>query len=175
MPRRTFRTAGALAIAGALVLLGTAPVAAHASLTGTDPEDGSTLDTAPTSLTFSFNEVVGNAAVVVSAPDGSRVDVADVTAVDREVTASVADVDQKGTYTASYRVVSADGHPISGSVTYAVTSGRTVTQRPPQAAVEQGFVHRHRTHLFWGVLAAAVAVVLLLEPLRRRSDDPHDA
>lgn len=169
------KVAGTLALAGVLVALGLAPAAAHAALVGTDPADGSTLDAAPSRVTFTFNETVGNAAVAVTAPDGSSVDVSDVTAVDREVTATVADVDQRGDYTASYRVVSADGHPVEGTITYSVSAGRAVEQKPAseQTAGQDGFIHRHRSHIFWGILAVGIAVVLLLEPIRRR-DDPHD-
>ena len=153
-----------------LVLLAAGPAAAHASLTGSTPAAGSTLDTAPATVELDFNENVGNADVVVTAPDGTEVGVSEVEAVDRQVTATVADVDQAGTYTLSFRVVSADGHPIQDSLRYDVTAGQAVQQQDPPADTQQGFVHRHRSHIFWGVLAAAVAVGLLLMPLRDRED-----
>lgn len=155
-------------------VLAASPASAHAGLVQADPADGSTHDTAPSKVTFTFNEVVGNAVVAVTAPDGSSVKVSGTRAVDNVVTAQVADVDQRGTYSASYRVVSADGHPVEGTVTYEVTTGREVTQKAPAKSDDESFVHRHRSHLFWGILAVGVAVVLLLEPLRRR-DDSHDA
>lgn len=174
MASRFLKLAGALVITSALVGLGMSPASAHSALLGSDPADGSSLDQAPTSVTFTFNEAVGNAAVVVSAPDGTSVEVSDVRAVDRDVTATVAQADQRGTYSASYRVVSADGHPVEGTITYQVTTGREVTQRPPQQNTDDGFIHRHRSHLFWGILAVGVAIALLLEPFRRR-DDTNDA
>jgi|GEM_PF-4268747 len=165
-------------MAGTLIILvmsvlAAGPASAHAGLVDTDPADGSTHDTAPAKVSFTFNEVVGNAVVAVTAPDGSSVKVTGTRAVDNVVTAQVADVDQRGTYSASYRVVSADGHPVEGTVTYEVTTGREVTQKAPEKS-DESFVHRHRSHLFWGILAVGVAAVLLLEPLRRR-DDSHDA
>ena len=152
-----------------LPLVWVGPASAHAALVGSDPGDGSTLTAAPTSITFTFNENVASPAyVAITAPDGSQADVTDIRAVDDTVSATVADVDQKGTYSASYRVVSADGHPVTGTLTYDVTVGRTVTQ--VDAPEDETFLHRHSSHFFWGILAAVVAVALLLAPLRRHRD-----
>ena len=151
----------------ALLFMGSGPASAHASLVGSDPADGAELAAAPSAITFTFNENIGNPAyIAVTAPNGSKVDVGDVRAIDNKVTAALPAVDQKGRYTASYRVVSADGHPVEGTIHYATTTGRTVKQ--VEAPAEKTFMHRHRAHLFWGILAAAVAIALLLAPLRRR-------
>ncbi|MET0467507.1 MAG: copper resistance CopC family protein [Aeromicrobium sp.] len=146
------------------------PASAHAALVGSDPEDGSSLDAAPTTITLTFNENIAQPAyVAVAAPDGTQVEVTDIRAVDDTVTATVQDVDQRGRYSASYRVVSADGHPVTGTLRYDVTTGRSVTQVDAPAQ-DEGFLHRHSSHLFWGILAAVVAIALLLAPLRRRHD-----
>jgi methionine-rich copper-binding protein CopC len=156
----------------ALLLVGSGPASAHASLVGSDPKDGATLAAAPSAITFTFNENIGNPAyIAVTAPNGSKVHVGDVQAIDNKVTATLPDVDQKGRYTAAYRVVSADGHPVEGTIHYSSTAGRTVEQ--VDAPDETTFIHRHSAHLFWGILAAAVAIALLLAPLRRRDDQKH--
>lgn len=158
-----------LVLVTAALLLGAGPASAHAALVGTDPEDGSTLAAAPSTITLTFNENVSRRAqVAVAAPDGTQVEVTGARGVDNTVSAKVADVDQRGTYSASYRVVSADGHPVTGTITYDVTTGRSVTQ--VAGPKQETFIHRHSSHLFWGILAAVVAVVLLLAPLRRRHD-----
>lgn len=150
------------------LVLGAGPVSAHASLSGSDPEDGATLATAPSAVELTFSENVGNGQLVATAPDGTSVDVTGVAASGNRLTGTVADAGQKGRYTLAYRVVSADGHPISGTIDYSVTQGRTVDQ--VAAAESESFLHRHSDHIFWGVLAAAVAVALLLLPLRRHDD-----
>jgi methionine-rich copper-binding protein CopC len=158
-------------LALALVGLLARPAAAHTGLSGSDPAAGSTLSTAPADATLTFTENVGNGQLAVRAPDGSAVAVSDVRTIDNTLTGTVADVDQRGTYSLSYRVVSADGHPVTGTLTYDVTAGRSVTQ--VKAADEGSFVHRHRSHFIWGVAAAVVAIALLLAPSRRRHDtDP---
>ena len=158
-----------LPIAFAVGGIGAGPAGAHAALVGSDPADGTSSATAPTSITFTFNENIAQPAyIAVKAPDGSTIDVGTVRAVDNQATATIEDVGQRGRYSASYRVVSADGHPVVGTVTYDVTTGRSVTQ--VDAPAEETFLHRHTSHLIWGVLAAVVAIALLLAPLRRRHD-----
>ncbi len=152
-----------------LSVLGAGPASAHTALVGSDPENGATMTSSPASIALDFNENIGSSPqVAVVAPDGSAVEVTNIQAVDRQVTADVADVGQRGTYALSYRVVSADGHPVTATVKYEVTTGSVVKQ--VEAPDNDGFIHRHRSHLFWGILAAAVAIGLLLAPLRKRHD-----
>jgi copper resistance protein C len=150
------------------LLLGAGPASAHASLTGSDPEDGASLATAPSTVTLTFSENVGNGQLVATAPDGSPVDVTGAKASGHTLTGTVAAADEKGRYTLAYRVVSADGHPVSGTIHYSVTQGRSVDQVAETES--RSFIHRHSAHFFWGILAAAVAVALLLVPLRRHDD-----
>ena len=151
-----------------LTVLVAGPASAHAALVGSDPAEGASLTAAPATATLTFNENVGNGQLAVQAPDGSTVAVADVRATDNRLTATIDDAGQRGTYSLSYRVVSADGHPVTGTIAFDVTTGRTVTQ--VDAPADESFIHRHSSHFFWGILAAVVAIVLLLAPLRRRHD-----
>ena len=151
------------------LVLGSGPAAAHAALVSSDPSDGARLDTAPTNVNLEFSENVASPAyLVITGPDGSRVRTGRTEVLDRTVTVTVAPVDMKGTYSMSYRVVSADGHPVEGTTKFEVTTGRTVKQ--VTSAEEGSFVHRHKSHLLWGLLGAVVAVGLLLWPLRGKSD-----
>lgn len=150
-----------------LLLAGSGPASAHAALVGSDPADGATVATVPESVSLDFNEPIGTTDVAVTAPDGSQVDVSGVEAMDRTVTARVADTSQRGTYTVAYRVVSVDGHPVAGTFTFEATEGDVVEQA--DAPVEQAsFVHRHSSHLLWAGGAAVVAVALVVVPLVRR-------
>ncbi|MFA9443952.1 copper resistance CopC/CopD family protein [Egicoccus sp. AB-alg6-2] len=99
------------------------PAAGHASLTETLPADGSRLEAAPASVVLRFNEPV-------DAPtDGVRVYDADATRVDTgpAATASPGEVAvglppslPDGGYVVTYRVISADSHPIAGTVAFTV-------------------------------------------------------
>ena len=154
-------------------MLWTLPASAHAVLVGTNPRDEDSLGTAPRKITLTFDENIGSPAfIAVHSPDGESVTTSKATAIDHTVSATVVDVGKRGRYAVSYRVVSADGHPVEGTFHYAITTGQVVNQ--VSAASRSTFVHRHSAHLLWGVLAAAIAIALLLAPLRGR-DDPPDA
>lgn len=163
-----------VAVAVTAVVMLTIPVAqAHATLVTTDPADGAAVANEPSKVSLTFNQNIGTPAyVVVKAPDGSKLEKGDPKVVDETVTQRVEHAGIAGEYTMSYRVVSADGHPISGTVTYTVESGRALTaeEAGSQTSEESGsFVHRHRTHLLWGLGGLVVAGALLLWP-RRRDD-----
>ncbi len=146
--------------------LGTVPAAAHAALVDSDPADGATVNTAPRTVSLTFNESVGSGSVAVTAPDGTRVRTSDVRAVDTTLTADLAESDQRGRYTVAYRAVSGDGHAITGELTFTTTSGRAVEQAAPQDD-EESFAGRHRTYLLLGLGAAVGVIGLILAPLRR--------
>ncbi|GAA2315174.1 copper resistance protein CopC [Streptomyces kunmingensis] len=111
-----------LAVTGAL-LAGAAPASAHAALTGSDPQQGAVVQTAPeqVSLTFSEGVAMSSGAVRVLDPAGKRVDNGKVghpggTTYTVGLHAGLPD----GTFTVAYQVVSADSHPVSGAFTFSV-------------------------------------------------------
>ncbi|MGP4114208.1 copper resistance CopC/CopD family protein [Streptomyces sp. 4N509B] len=130
--RRPVRSllAAALATAAtafALLLVAAPPAAAHASLTGTSPESGEVVATAPDRVTLTFSEPVSvpDDGIRVLDPDGRPVhtgqptDLADETDAARYGVSLRADVPD-GTYVVAWQAVSADSHPISGAFTFAV-------------------------------------------------------
>lgn len=78
--RRPLAAAGLLtALLGAvlgLLLAVAAPASAHAALTGSDPQDGAVVATAPTQVTLTFSEQValGADSIRVLDPSGKRAD-----------------------------------------------------------------------------------------------------
>jgi copper transport protein len=134
--RRRIPTGLALAaLVGGWLLLGlasAAPALAHATLVSTDPADGSRLQSAPTEVTLIFSERVSLDVGYVRVVDGRGRRVEDGTAQhpgDKGDTASVRLRSGLGDggYIVSYRVVSADSHPISGAVAFTVGNGPLVT------------------------------------------------
>lgn len=169
MPSRVSRLGILLLVC---IAIGPSPASAHASLIRSDPADRSSVAVSPSKVTLTFNEDMSHPAyVAVRAPDGSKVQVAEVTVSGSRVVARLASSDQRGRYRATYRVVSNDAHPVEGSIFWTTTTGTTVKQVEPNG---EGFIERNRSHFFWGILAAAVAIALLLAPLRGR-DDTNDS
>ncbi|MCQ4211600.1 copper resistance CopC/CopD family protein [Streptomyces longispororuber] len=111
-----------LAVTGAL-LAGAAPASAHAALTGSDPQQGAVVETAPekVSLTFSEEIAVSGGAVRVLDPSGKRVDDGKVgRAGGTTYTVGLHSGLPDGTFTVAYQVVSADSHPVSGAFTFSI-------------------------------------------------------
>ncbi|MEU4363508.1 copper resistance protein CopC [Promicromonospora sp. NPDC023987] len=119
--RRTGSWLLLLAVVCALLLGPANSAAAHATLLSTDPAEGAVLDAAPERVTFTFNESV------IGVPAGIKV--FDATGDEVDSSASVresqllVDLDEEvadGTLVVLWRLVSEDGHPIGGSLTFAV-------------------------------------------------------
>jgi copper transport protein len=105
------------------VLLGPAgPAGAHAALVASDPGNGAIVPDAPNKVTLTFSESVSLVAgkIQVLAPDGTRADQGEPSAAGSAITIPLRGGGGRGTYLVSFRVISADSHPIGGSFTYSV-------------------------------------------------------
>lgn len=112
-----------LLLATLLLAVAATPVLAHASLVEVAPSDRSTLDAAPEQVTLEFNEPVTLSTGGLRVFDGeaNRVDDGEVE-VGGPATIGVAlpaDLPDGG-YIVTYRVVSADSHPIGGVSTFTI-------------------------------------------------------
>ncbi|WP_069773410.1 copper resistance protein CopC [Streptomyces sp. LUP30] len=124
-----------------LLLLGGGPASAHAALRGADPVDGSVVKTAPRSITLAFTESVGllDDSFRVFDPDNRRLRTGKAGHADgRADTARVTLPGGlgTGTFTVTWRVVSADSHPIAGAFTFSVGKPSAVPPALPSASVE---------------------------------------
>lgn len=123
-----------LGILGA-VIAQAAPAAAHSELLESSPRAGAVLDAAPRAVELTFGEDVQTqgGGIVVKGPSGQWYDDPSTFSVDGTV-ASVGLSPQDGgyvdgTYTVTYRVVSADGHIVSGSYDFQLR-GVAQTDKP---------------------------------------------
>jgi copper transport protein len=110
------------ALAATSLLLVAAPASAHAALQASSPSDGARLDTPPDSVRLEFNEPVSAqlGGLRVFAAGGERVDEGETRAEGAVVEIDLQDDLSDGAYVATYRVVSADGHPIQGGLVFSV-------------------------------------------------------
>jgi methionine-rich copper-binding protein CopC len=144
--RRGAGIAGVALAAGALALVGLAqgsgpdgalPASAHDYLVSSSPAAGSTVDAPPSEVALTFSDVIldlgaaggdavaggtssatgGSSVVQVTGPDGQGTHFETGCAVNagRVVSVPVA-LGASGAYTVTWRVVSADGHPVSDSI-----------------------------------------------------------
>jgi copper resistance protein C len=123
MAARTLRAAAVTLLCAFALLVGAAPAFAHTRLESSDPADGASLDAAPQRVSLTFNEAMqpGFATVTVIGPDGTAYQSGDVTADRGTVAVGVAPLGPAGRYEIGYRVISEDGHPVTGSVAFTLT------------------------------------------------------
>ncbi len=115
-------------------LVGVGNAAAHTALVSSDPAEGATVTTVPATVTLSFSEDINPAfaTVVINGSDGRNwvTEAAQVAGFQVRV-AMQPDAPAGADYTVAYRVVSADGHPVSGSFTFTIASAPNAVQTSP--------------------------------------------
>jgi len=126
-PARSFGLTVATLAAGlmlglTLLVAGAGAAQAHARFLASEPANGSTLTTAPASVRLTFNEDVlaGSAKLRLDGPAGAAA-VGEVVVRTTTVAAALPPDLGSGTYTVTWRVTSADGHPISGAFRFTLT------------------------------------------------------
>jgi copper transport protein len=123
-PRRLFRRflAGLALAVAMLFALPAAPASAHAGLVGASPAQNSVVNQAPAQVVLTWSEQVTpvNGKVRVIAPDGSRADTGEPRTSGAQLIIPLKPGRSRGTYLVSFRVISADSHPVGGAFTYSV-------------------------------------------------------
>lgn len=105
------------------VLVAPERAAAHAVVEETEPRRSAALDSAPERVSIRFNEAIESqfGALRVFDVEGNEVQVGEaVRPSSTEIAARLPADLPDGAYTATYRVVSADSHPVSGGFTFTV-------------------------------------------------------
>jgi copper transport protein len=161
-----------------------APAAsAHATLEGTTPERGAALKGGPRQVVFRFDEPVEGTfgAVRVFDATGRRVDdnhVVHPGGAGAKIGVGVRSGLADGAYTATYRVVSADGHTVSGGFVFDVGAAGAVPSRSvadlldgakagPETAVAMGAAKAIGYLAIAGVLGGMLFLALVWGPALR--------
>ena len=110
-----------------LITVNTPTSIAHSYMVTSNPKNGSTVSTLPTKVALTFNEnllvVKGKKPNAISISHRAEVSIRQgVVSVNKNVLTVPITSSQKihGRVTVSYRVVSADGHPVNGSFYFTV-------------------------------------------------------
>jgi copper transport protein len=160
--RRTLLALGAALSLAALAFPQAA--AAHAVLIDATPERGGQVDAAPERVTLRFNEPVeaGFGAVRVFDAEGERVDEGDLLrpggdsdAIGVALRGGLRD----GSYTATYRVVSADSHPVSGGYVFTVGEGGAAPAATVAELIDEGDAGPATSVAFGAVRALAYLAI----------------
>ena len=140
---RACRPVVAALVALAIVVLGGAPASAHAELVETDPAEGAVVEVAPETVTLTFNEPVRLTSQEIAVYDAQGEPVAssagasgEEVRVDLPGAAELAD----GTYVVSWNVLSGDGHPIAGALTFSVGAPSATVAPPPEPETSSAVV-----------------------------------
>jgi copper transport protein len=160
----------------ALALAGPRGAQAHAVLESTSPEDGAAVAQPPKLITLDFSEAISPIFARVLDRDGKSVtEPSDASSVNNQLRISITRALPEGSYMVTYRVVSADTHPVGGAFPFVVgatapSTGESAAKAPiiddAAAANDQAWIRLivfNRTlHLTALLLAAGAALYLQL-------------
>ena len=158
------RTAALVALLCLAALALPQTAAAHAVLVSASPERGTQVEAAPEQVTLRFNEPVeaGFGAVRVFDAEGERVDEGDLVrpggdsdAIGVALRGDLPD----GSYTATFRVVSADSHPVSGGFVFTVGEGGVAPAATVAELIDEGDAGPTTSVAFGAVRALAYLAI----------------
>jgi copper transport protein len=162
-----------------LLLAPTAPASAHAELVGSTPANGARLDKAPSRVTLEFTEgvnLIDNGIRLVDA-EGDTVSTPSPSAEGHTIRWSMPSKLPKGKYLVSWRVVSADGHPVQGAFSFGVgvdaqgvlgAGGEQPGTAPPPVVIV-----RFAGYLAFSLLIGVIAFVTWCSPASRKDATAH--
>jgi methionine-rich copper-binding protein CopC len=166
---------------GLLVSLLVGPAAsAHDDVIDQVPAPGSQVEAGLVEIKLDFSnellDIGSGAEIVVTAPDGSLAP-ATCAALNGTLASAQTDLDQAGTYTVAWRVVSSDGHPIEGSYNFEIlnTSGYVASANIEPCLIATSAPAEEEPANYWllfGSLGlAAAGLFLYLRPRKPRSSN----
>jgi methionine-rich copper-binding protein CopC len=155
--RKITGAAFVVVVLAVLTLIGAGTASAHAIRISADPTPDSAVDKGPERVSGTFNEQLQTsfAAMTVVGPDGNLWSTGPTDVQGAVASVGLRPLGPVGTYTVNYRVTSADGHVVSGSWSFRLTTAGSGTPGPPVGATgpaDEGVP-------VWPFIAAAVAIV----------------
>jgi methionine-rich copper-binding protein CopC len=141
---------------------------AHNVLVGSDPVDGSKLDAGPSKILLRFDLPVqdGFNTVTLIGPDGSHFEDGTAQVDGSNVSVTAGPLGPAGLYRVGYRIVSDDGHPVSGSISFTLTKAGTGSGHPgaagssPTAGGDAGAADSGSSMPAWPWIVGAVVLVV---------------
>lgn len=135
----------------AVALAGAGGASAHATLIGSMPPEGAVVGRSPPMAALHFSEPVRPVVTRLTAPDGKSTDI-QPRANGEHVELTLPELGP-GTHILSWRIVSADGHPVGGALTFSVgAAGAAAQSSAPGAPGLQPLIWLARALLYAGLL-----------------------
>jgi copper transport protein len=123
---------------------------AHATLIRSDPADRVVVAQSPVTIELTFNEPVSPLAVRLIGPSGEAAPLNNIVAKGNGIAATPSSMLPHGTYLMSWRVISLDGHPVGGALTFSIGAPSATSVMPPQTEADGP--------LRWAIWAAKLAL-----------------
>lgn len=175
---RSRRAATALVLGLAAAVAFSTPAAAHSTIIDSTPAADAVLAAAPKAFSVTANEPLAD---ITGAGDGFALEVVDAAtgetmtdgplAIDGATLSTPGVELAPGAYVMRYQVVSADGHPISGEVAFAI-AGETAPTAPgsgSESGSDEGSAEAPTWPIWLAIaLAAALLAVGIVIVVRRR-------
>lgn len=154
-------TAVVTIVLAGLAMVGLAtPASAHNALVDSNPKSGTALAAGPSTVSLTFDQPVQQGdnltSLVVIGPNGDSWQGGDPQVAGSTVNAPLRPLGPAGVYTIGYRILSNDGHPVSGEVKFTLTTAGSGTPAAPadgQPAASDGGLP------IWVWIAGAVALL----------------
>jgi copper transport protein len=143
---------------------------AHASLIRSEPADRAVVVQPPAIVTLVFNEPVSPVVLRLVGPNGDASELKEVAAENATLTVELPQGLGRGTHLLSWRVISADGHPVGGALTFSIgaPSAQPGTPRGRPDRPLEGVIWAAKfllyVGLFLGVGGAFYATWIAAEP-----------
>lgn len=151
-----------------LVVSQSNPAHAHSALETSTPSNGEILELLPSLISLTFNEdllsIEGEEVntLALAASDGTEYEMLPPTISGAILSAKLVDGNYPaGDYLLSYRVVSADGHPISGEIAFTSTSLTTIESMPGTPVTTSAPVDEEETSSTYPLVGSVILVAAL--------------
>jgi methionine-rich copper-binding protein CopC len=148
-----------------VIAISAIPANAHTSLELSTPSDGQSIEFIPAELSASFDEelieIEGEMVntLELESADGTKYVLSSATIAGSTVSANTRDGEYPaGDYLLKYRVVSADGHPISGEIAFSTQSPTTIES---DIGVEVVYQEEEQDRYFSNIGFFVVAAIFL--------------
>jgi methionine-rich copper-binding protein CopC len=134
------RLGAVLSLVVLALLGGTGTAIARATFISSDPADRAIQASAPHRVTLVFDEPLpqGLNTIAITGPGQTRWETGEVSTSGNTISVAMKPSGPAGDYTIGYRIVSDDGHPLTGTVGFRLTTPGTSSQPPATTTAAPG-------------------------------------